>query len=187
MPLLRIESATPKTRTKRARYTEFHDPWTLLPNGEYFRARLERALGHTEPPLQELAVLYVKLNLGDVDRFSVDDERDVGAELLKIYAVRLALSVRAEDMLSRVGQDEFVCLVTGVPGRDQLRDQARKLLDAVSAPAKAGRYRHCVNASIGIAIFPQDGRTADELLGNAEFAMRSAKRQDAGCKFTDEC
>src|SRR5258707_13188861 len=119
---------------KRACYSAFHDGLTLLPNGEYFRARLEQALGHTEPPRQALAVLY--LNLNDFTPFINSYGHDVGDQLLKMVAARMLLAVRAEDMMSRLRNDEFACLVAGLPSRSQLSGLAGRLFGALSAPLK---------------------------------------------------
>jgi diguanylate cyclase (GGDEF)-like protein len=169
---------------KRACYSALHDGLTLLPNGKYFRARLEQALGHTEPPHQALAVLY--LNLNDFTLFIDTYGHDAGDELLKIVAARMLLAMRAEDMLSRLRNDEFACLVAGLPTRSQLSDLVHGLLRAVSAPLKIGILYLCVHPNIGIARCPADGVSAEALLANAEFAMRLAKQHKTGFAFVDE-
>jgi diguanylate cyclase (GGDEF)-like protein len=169
------ESATARSAAKRVRYQKLHDGLTLLPNGEYFRARLELALGRSEPPHQALAVLYLSLNLPHA-----------GDELLKMIAGRLAVAVRAEDMLSRLGKDRFACLVPGLLKRDELGDFAINMLNVVSAPLEMGVLHLCVHPSIGIAIHPRNGTSAAALLMNAEFAMYRAKLHDTGYAFADE-
>jgi diguanylate cyclase (GGDEF)-like protein len=169
---------------KRACYSALHDDLTLLPNGKYFRARLEQALGHTEPPRQALAVLY--LNLNDFTLFIDTYGHDAGDELLKIVAARMLLAMRAEDMLSRLRNDEFACLVAGLPSRSQPSDLVHGLLRAVSAPLKIGILYLCVHPNIGIARSPADGASAEALLANAEFAMRLAKQHKTGFAFVDE-
>src|SRR5258708_8643741 len=79
---------------KRACYSALHDALTLLPNGEYFRARLEQALGHTEPPRQALAVLY--LNLNDFTPFITSSGHASADQFLKIAPARSLLTTRAE-------------------------------------------------------------------------------------------
>ncbi len=169
---------------KRACYSAFHDGLTLLPNCKYFRARLEQALGHTEPPRQALAVLY--LNLNDFTLFIDTHGHDAGDELLKIVAARMLLAMRAEDMLSRLRNDEFACLVAGLPSRSQLSDLVHGLLRAVSAPLNIGILYLCVHPNIGIARCPADGVSTEALLANAEFAMRLAKQHKTGFAFVDE-
>jgi two-component system cell cycle response regulator len=169
---------------KRACYSALHDRLTLLPNGAYFRARLEQALVHTERPRQALSVLY--LNLDGFTQIITTYGHDVGDELLKMVAARMLLAMRAEDMLSRLRNDEFACLVAGLPSQSQLSDMADNLLRAVSAPLTIGILPLCVNLNIGIATCPADGVSADVLLANAEFAMHLAKQHETGFAFVHE-
>jgi diguanylate cyclase (GGDEF)-like protein len=169
---------------KRACYSALHDSLTLLPNGEYFRARLELALGHTEPPRQALAVLYVNLN--DFASFISTYGHNVGDELLKLVAARMLLAVRAEDMVSRLRNDEFACLAAGLPSRRELSDLADSLLRALSAPLEIGILYLYVHPNIGIARCPADGVSAEALLANAEFAMNLAKQHKTGFAFVNE-
>jgi diguanylate cyclase (GGDEF)-like protein len=180
------ESATAQSAAKRVRYQRLHDGLTLLPNGEYFRARLELALGRSEPPHHALAVLYLSLNLEDFKPSIATYGPHAGDELLKIIAGRLAVAVRAEDMLSRLGKDKFACLVPGLLRRDELSDFANTMLNVVSAPLEVGVLHLCLHPSIGIAIYPRNGTSAAGLLMNAEFAMCRAKQHDTGYAFADE-
>jgi diguanylate cyclase (GGDEF)-like protein len=181
----RLELVNVQTNEKNARYLSLHDDLTSLPNRSYFRQRLERALADEEPPRQALAVLYL-----DLDGFKPLNDthgHDAGDELLRIVAARLTHAVRAEDMVSRVGGDEFACMLTGLPQREQVRYVACKLFDAVSAPLKIGALEFSVRASIGIATCPTDGTTADSLLKCADAAMYRAKREGTGYTFSETC
>ena len=169
---------------QRAWYSALHDGLTLLPNGEYFHARLDQALGRTEPPHQALAVMY--LNLDDFTQFINTHGHDVGDELLKMVAARMLLVVRAEDMLSRLWDDEFACLVAGLPSKGQLSELADSLLRALSTPLKIGLLDLYVHPNIGIARWPVDGVSAAALLANAEFAMHLAKQHKTGFAFAHE-
>jgi diguanylate cyclase (GGDEF)-like protein len=169
---------------KRARHLALHDNLTSLPNRSFVRERIDHALSHAEPQRQALAVLYLAL-----DGFKpINDThgRGAGDELLRIVAVRLARSVRADDVVGRVGGDEFACLLEGLPDRDQLSHLACKLFDAVSAPLKIGDLKLTVRASIGVAMWPADGATAEALLGNACGAMVRAKLHKTGYAFWGE-
>jgi len=163
-----------------------HDALTLLPNREYFRARLELALSGNEPPHQALAVLYLSLNLEDYILPINAYGHHAGDEFIKMIARRLVAAVRAEDMLSRQGKDRFACLVPGRAKRDELSDLAGIVLSAVSTPLEAGVLHLCVHPSIGIAIYPLHGTRAEALLMNAEVAMNRAKQNDTGYAFADE-
>ena len=181
----RAELAGTQAGERRARHLALHDRLTSLPNRSFFRERLDYALAHAEPRRQALAVLYL-----DLDGFKPINDvhgHDAGDELLRAVALRLTRAVRAEDMVSRFGGDEFACLLDGMPpGRVQLVRLACKLLDAVSAPLKVGRLNLTVRPSIGIAMCPSDGETAEVLLKNADTAMFRAKRQQSGYAFFDQ-
>ena len=90
------------------------------------------------------------------------------------------------DLVSRLGGDEFGCLLSGLDDRAQLVQLAAKVYDAVSAPCKVGQLRLLVRPSIGIAICPVDGETSDELLHNADAAMYQAKRLGLRHAFCNE-
>ena len=168
---------------RRARHLSLHDGLTLLPNRTFFRQRLDDALGRCEPNHSGVAVLYL-----DLDGFKAINDahgHEAGDALLGIVAARLARAVRAEDVVGRLGGDEFACLLEDVLGREQLSHVACKLFDIVSAPFKIGRLELAVRPSIGIAICPADGTTADTLLRSADAAMYRAKRRRTGYAFFD--
>lgn len=167
-----------------ARHLASHDGLTALPNRSSFHKRLEHALADPDRRRQGLALLYI-----DLDGFkAVNDEHghDAGDEMLRIVAARLARSVRADDMVSRVGGDEFACLLADVPNREQLSHLACKVFDAVGAPMKIGQLKLTIHASIGIAVCPTDGASAEGLLKSADDAMARAKRQNTGYAFFAE-
>jgi diguanylate cyclase (GGDEF)-like protein len=89
-------------------------------------------------------------------------------------------------MVSRIGGDEFACVLAGFPSREHLSHLARKLLDAVSAPLKIGKAQFTVRPSIGIAMWPGDGATPGALVKNADAAMYRAKRQKCGYALFNE-
>ena len=168
----------------RARHVIGLDRPPALPHGSLLRERLDAALALAAPRQHAFALLYL-----DFDGFkSINDAhgQDAGDELLRIVAARLARAVRADDMVSRMGDDEFACVLAGVPNRVQLIHLACKLFDAVSAPLKIGKLKLTVHPSIGIANGPGDGTTAEALLRNADAAMYRAKRQRTGYAFFDE-
>ena len=143
---------------------------------------------HVEKPVDKrvdkrpsLALLYL-----DLDGFKPINEhhgRAVGDSLLRIVAARLARAIRAGDCVGRMGGDEFACLLGGIDDRQQLSHLACKLFDAVSAPLQVGTLQLTLRPSIGIAICPADGATADTLLKRADAAMYRAKRSQSGYAF----
>ena len=180
----RAELVGTQADVKRAQHLALHDCLTALPNRSFFRERLDHALAQSGTTRQTFAVLYL-----DLDNFKpINDAYGHGAgdELLRIVAARLRRAVRAEDLVSRMGGDEFACVLGGLPGHEQLCLMACKLLDAVSAPLYIGNLALSVRPSIGIAICPTDGASAELLLNNADAAMYRAKRQKIGYAFFDE-
>lgn len=180
----RVEIVGIRANERRARRLALHDALTTLPNRSFFGEWLGHALVATDRRPQPLAVFYL-----DLDGFKCINDthgHGVGDELLCIVATRLARAVRAEDVVSRLGGDEFACALTNLPGREQLGHVARKLVETVSAPVKIGRHELAVRPSIGIAMCPADGDTADGLLRNADAAMYHAKRQGCGFAFYDQ-
>lgn len=168
---------------KRARHLAMHDSLTSLPNRRHFFEQLDAALTREQPRRDALAVLYI-----DLDRFKAINDahgHEAGDELLRIVAVRMARAVRDQDIVSRLGGDEFACLLANLPGRQQLCHLAGKLFDAVSAPVTIGALRLTVCPSIGIAICPTDGMTAEALLKSADGAMYRAKQDRTGYAFVD--
>lgn len=168
-----------------------HDSLTRLPNRDGFNQRLQHELMVTHSQLRDpagspgpsLAVLY--LDLDGLKPINDQHGHHAGDQLLRIVGARLARAVRKEDMVCRMGGDEFACLLTEVKSRNQLSHLACKLFDAVSAPLKIGLLELTVRPSIGIAVCPTDGATAQGLLRHADSAMYRAKRRQLGYAFFD--
>lgn len=170
-----------RAEERRARYLALHDSLTSLPNRRSFLERLDQALRSVTPRRPGLAVIYI-----DLDQFKpVNDAHGhvTGDELLRIIAARLSRAVRAADGMSRLGGDEFGCIVADLPTRKQLSELVHKLIDAVSAPVTVGDRVLTVHPSIGIATYPADGASAEALLKSADTAMYHAKRHRVGFAF----
>lgn len=169
---------------QHARHLASHDGPTALPSRSSFHGRLELALDDPERRRRGLALVYLGL-----DGFkAINDEHgsEAGAELLRIVAARLVRGVRADDLVSRVGDDEFACLLADVPSREQLSHLACKMYYAASAPMKIGQARMSVHASIGLAICPVAGASAKALLEGAANAMARARWQNTRYAFSAE-
>ena len=152
-----------------------HDSLTNLPNRLLFEDRLEHALAQAKRQNRQLAVLFL-----DLDRFkNINDSlgHAMGDELLKEVANRLQNILRDDDTAARLGGDEFTILVENVDDPSQAAVVASKIQDKFKAPFKiAGRELH-VTASIGISIYPEDGKDVADLTKNADAAMYQAKEQ----------
>ncbi|WP_160285700.1 bifunctional diguanylate cyclase/phosphodiesterase [Pseudomonas knackmussii] len=167
--------STLKYAQARLDYQAHHDPLTGLPNRLLFEARLTTALKEAQEEHQQGAVLFL-----DLDRFKhINDSlgHPVGDQLLKSIAQRLREQLRDVDTVARLGGDEFIILL---PGLHQPRDAelvANKLLQCFGKPYQANNQEFFVSASIGISLYPGDGRDVATLVKNADAAMYRAKAQ----------
>ena len=150
-----------------------HDFLTDLPNPVLLDDRIAQAIALARRHDKQLAVLFM-----DLDRFKdVNDSlgHDTGDKLLQSVAQRLKACVRGSDSVSRRGGDEFVVLLPEITHAAHAARSAEKIIAAVTAahPIDGGELQ--VTASIGIAIYPQDGMDGDTLLKSADAAMYQAK------------
>jgi len=160
-------------------YEASHDLLTGLANKSSMHRHLERVLKQAREESRSIAVLYI-----DLDGFkSVNDRRGhlEGDIVLKSFAKKLRASVRETDFVARVGGDEFV-IVLDMQGPDKnvAFDVAEKILATMKLPFETDSSRLYVGCSIGISIFPDNGVSAQELLGAADKAMYKVKRQGGG-------
>ena len=181
--MARVQAELTRVRASEieAQHLATHDALTALPNRRLFRQRLIQTLSRSSATRRALAVFYI-----DLDRFkSVNDEHghDTGDELLRIIAARLVHGVRADDSVGRLGGDEFAYVLTGLRDRSRIRRTAEMLFAALAAPIKIGSLEIVMEPSIGIAMSPDDGVTAEELLRSADAAMYRAKRHRTGHAF----
>jgi len=155
------------------RQMAYQDSLTGLPNRSLLTDRLEQALSLAKRRSQKVTLLYL-----DLDGFkSVNDAHGhgIGDELLCVVAGRLTGQVRQSDTVARLGGDEFLVLLPDAGhARDGVRI-ARKILAAIRRPCRIGGRRMQVTGSIGVAIYPQDGRSAETLMKHADQAMYEAK------------
>ena len=150
-----------------------HDALTGLPNRALFADRVSQALTHAERVGEDVAVAYL-----DLDRFKrVNDSlgHALGDELLCQVAARIVSAVRPTDTVCRMGGDEFTILLPGVGAGGDLAAIADRLMEAVRHPFEIDGQPIFVTASIGIALYPQDGADVGSLLRAADVAMYRAK------------
>jgi diguanylate cyclase len=151
-----------------------NDPLTGLPNRRLFFDRLQHAINNAERNGKLLGLLYV-----DLDHFKeINDSHGhaAGDEVLDNIAHLLGSVTRSGDTVARLGGDEFVILFEEVESRDTLLGIAQKLLALLQNRLLIDGKDLQVRASLGISIYPQDGRDAQTLLQNADRAMYSSKR-----------
>ncbi len=162
----------------RAHELSTRDALTNLVNRRALIQQLEHAVATSDRSGTGFALLFL-----DLDKFKhINDSygHEAGDELLRQVAARLTAAVRVADVVARLGGDEFVVLIEGRAAAANAARVARKIELAFALPFDIAGHRLKTAASIGIAIYPQDGNNAQTLMKNADTAMYHAKQNDAG-------
>lgn len=155
-----------------------HDALTGLANRRLLHDRIAHAVAKAERDQSEVGVLLL-----DLDRFKdINDSlgHEVGDALIQAVAVRLQEAVRAGDTVARLGGDEFVVLLPDVGNETEILAALERVLQAVGGRYHLDRHDLHVSASVGVAVFPRDGKDATVLLKNADTAMYRAKEGGRG-------
>jgi len=150
-----------------------HDQLTGLPNRLYLAAFLPGAIEDAKRTRAMLAVLFL-----DLDRFKhINDSRghETGDKLLKAVAQRIRATMRNEDVVVRMGGDEFIVVMKTVCDTDQVNEAASRITEALSAPVIVDGRPLVTTASIGVSLYPRDGSDMGELLRHSDTAMYQAK------------
>jgi diguanylate cyclase (GGDEF)-like protein/PAS domain S-box-containing protein len=150
-----------------------HDPLTNLPNRRLFEQEVDQALIMARTCNQKLAVMYV-----DLDRFKYINDtlgHEIGDQLLQDVSDRLKKCVRAEDVVGRMGGDEFTILLPIVMNVDQAVEIAESIRTSLEKPFDIGEYELFITSSVGISLYPVDGDDVKTLLKNADTALYRAK------------
>jgi len=177
-----VTRASSQFRSKAAEHEEqaLRDPLTGLPNRALFNRIMDRALADC-PPNGLVAVLLM-----DLDRFKeINDSLGHfnGDLVIERVGKRLASVLREGDVVARLGGDEFAMLLPNVQARDSVAGAIKRVQDALEEPFTAGGLALRVEASIGAALYPDDGDTGGNLLRAADVAMYAAKKAHSGHKF----
>jgi diguanylate cyclase (GGDEF)-like protein/PAS domain S-box-containing protein len=162
-----------KIAEERLRHLAEHDALTQLPNRTLSSTRLIAAIERASRATHQVGVFFIY-----VDRFkAVNDsmEHTAGDRLLRELALRLRDSVGAHGIVGRPGGDEFIVVIDKIEHEDEAVRVGHDLLETVARPFHYGEHRIEVSASIGLALYPRDGSTPDELLSSADTAMYAAK------------
>ncbi len=166
---------------QRVKHLAYHDPLTNLPNRTLFDDRLSHALHNTRRSGKRVAVLFI-----DLDGFkAINDTLGhlAGDELLQQAAARLATTVRETDTVSRYGGDEFTIILEGIEDLDNVVSISERILYEIHKPFTISGYERQISTSIGVSVYPEDGRDEHSLIKRADAAMYLAK-QDGGNRFS---
>ena len=164
-------------RTKIAAELDFlanHDALTGLPSLRLCKDRLDRSLAEARRNRQTSAVMFL-----DLDGFKeINDSygHEFGDLVLKVTADRIKAEIRETDTVARIGGDEFVIILSSLPQMDIVDRIASNLIGQIGQLIHIEENQVAVNASIGIALYPEDGTTSEELIRNADKAMYMVKR-----------
>lgn len=156
-------------------YHAYHDVLTDLPNRALFNDRLGLAVIQAERSKANLAVMFI-----DLDRFKLVNDtlgHIKGDELLQQAAGRLRESLRRGDTLCRMGGDEFTMVLPDFRNRQDLADIAAKFVASLQQPFLLDGNEVQISASVGIALYPEDGLSGEELVRHADIAMYHVKAQ----------
>ena len=170
-----------RKQARKARSDALHDALTGLPNFNLFKDRLDQALVQARRHDWRLAVMFI-----DLDKFKeVNDTHGhhVGDACLKLMADRLESITRGDDTVCRRGGDEFQFLMVEAKGASVIAQLANKLAASMGEACELDKLHVSLRASVGIAVFPDDGHSAQELLEKADAAMYAAKHQGSGPIF----
>ena len=166
--------------TERQRYEQqlerlvYYDVLTGMPNRALLADRAAQAIARAERYGTHLALLFI-----DLDRFKVINDTlgsNIGDQLLRGVAQRILAQASPGETASRYGADQFVLLLPEIDSPDQAATLARRVLDKLATPHTLGEQSYTVTASIGIAVYPEDGEERETLLHHAETGMQAAKK-----------
>ncbi|MCP3373853.1 bifunctional diguanylate cyclase/phosphodiesterase [Bradyrhizobium cajani] len=170
-----VEDVTERRRAdEKIAHMAHYDALTDLPNRTLFREQIERELDKVAGGKQ-FALLYI-----DVDEFKgINDSlgHHVGDELLKAIAGRIRGCLKQGDLIARLGGDEFAVIQTGIQSAADVVSFVTRIYEAIRQPFHCLGHQLSTDASIGIALAPQDGSDLDQLVKNADLAMYGAKAE----------
>lgn len=156
-------------------YQAYHDALTELPNRLLYLDRLEQSIKKASRAGRKVAVIFI-----DIDRFKEFNDsfgHELGDEIIKLLGQRLAVSLRKDDVVARFGGDEFVVLIDGFDSVNDVTEIIQKLMQSIEGAFSIGEHHLHATISMGISIYPDDGKTAKILIRNADSAMYRAKEE----------
>jgi len=164
-----------KEAEERIQRLAYYDGLTGLPNRCTFLDRLQQALALANREERQLGLLFL-----DLDNFKdINDSlgHDFGDKLIRVVAERLSADMRGSDTLARLGGDEFVVVLTSITGQESAAIAALRILSLFSRPFAIEGRKIYSSASVGIALYPDDGQDAESLFKCVDIAMYHAKAE----------
>jgi diguanylate cyclase (GGDEF)-like protein/PAS domain S-box-containing protein len=164
-----------KVLEERLNHLAYFDALTGLPNRKLFLDRLDQSIARVDYSKKRVAVLSI-----DIDRFKLINDThgpEIGDRVLTETGKVLSSSVREGDTVARFGNDEFEIALVDVANSDDIVYVADKIMKNISQPMKIADIELVITVTTGIAIYPEDGKTANDLLKNATLALGKAKEQ----------
>jgi diguanylate cyclase (GGDEF)-like protein len=184
-----------RAQEDRIRFLAFHDPLTALPNRESATRTLTQCIKNCAATNQHAAVFA--LSLDDFSRIAGTLGQNVSDVVLKTISDRLRGQIRGTDhvvlstgqetqdacVVARADGDRFLCIVSNLQMGEAAISIAKRLQRAIATPISLGDSELQVSASVGVSLYPDDGRTAEELVDNAFIALMHTKEQKGACQF----
>jgi len=158
---------------EKAEYLAYHDSLTHLPNRANFERKIVDILELAKESQKQVSVLFL-----DLDRFKVINDtlgHHIGDEMLVVLSQRIQKLLGKEDHLARIGGDEFVIILDFGKDKKDAAEMAQKILSVIREPISIHDYHLTTTASIGIAIYPDDGLDRHDIVKHADAAMYHAK------------
>ena len=174
----RREVTNLKSQLSEAVHLATHDSLTGLPNRLLFHDRLEQAIVNSDREKKPAALMFM-----DLDKFKQVNDRfthDAGDELLQMVSDRMRGVVRKSDTISRLGGDEFTVVLSEIDDERNAVDIAKKILKQFEEPYIVRGHSVEIGNSIGIAVYPNDALSAEDLIDCADKAMYHAKEKNLG-------
>jgi len=158
---------------KENKYLAYHDHLTGLPNRKSLVEKIDQAILKSNSMKKPFAIMFL-----DLDNFKMVNDsmgHATGDQLLKDAADRLVQILGPQNIVSRIGGDEFIILIENIDDNDSIKQVSRSILDTCHRPFILNDKEFYVTTSVGIAIYPDDGQDAEMMIRNADIAMYKAK------------
>lgn len=163
-----------KKYENRLKKMAFYDALTGLPNRYFFIEQLKEEIVHAKTNSESFALLY--LDCDDFKQINDTLGHDAGDSFLKEFVKRTQEEVHVERTFARMGGDEFTLLISNIENEAQVATIAEQILSALEKPWYIDHQEFILSISMGIALFPQDGLTANSLIKHADYSMYFAKK-----------